>query len=117
MSLAPYLIKILLYALVDLLCLAWAIGGSQPLHWIAVAFALIAAFYALTKRYDIARNCTRAIRRFNCYPVVLSECVPQTSRPSAHGTSILKIFHALLPIICRKVNWEVEFSSIPTDIM
>lgn len=84
---------------------------AQPYHWVKIALAFVASAYPVAKRNNVSWYCAGTFWRGNWYPVIHRQYVPQSSRPSAYRTAIIKIVQTVLPVIGSEV---IRKASLPS---
>lgn len=82
----------------------------QPLLWFCMAFAVITSSYAVTKRDDIMRNGSGAIRIRDWYPMVKGEFVKKSGRTATYSTTAVKVVKSKLPIGFSEIVWQAPLS-------
>jgi hypothetical protein len=85
---------------------------DKPGQSLTIALAVIAAIYALTQRDNIQGCSTWALRVSYGYPMIGSNCVPQTGWASAYGAATVEILKATSPIAIRESPFDAALTSL-----
>lgn len=90
---------------------------DKPFGRLAATFAVVASALTVTKRHDIRRDGSWAIRAAQWYPVIHSQCVPQPRRSTANGTATVKVIKRVLPIFGGELGWQFKLTALSALII
>lgn len=79
-----------------LLC---AVLMAQPFVWVFIVLAIVAAFVAVTERYDIGRDSAGAIWIVQWYPMIHSHGVKESRRATTNGATAVEVVKGKLPVV------------------
>lgn len=84
---------------------------TQPLIWVFVVLAIVAALAAVTKRHDVMGYGSGAIRARYGQPMIHRKGVKQPRRTAAYSATAAEVVKGKLPIIFGKVAWKASLAS------